>query len=166
MTTVFLDASAVAKRYVVEPGTDVVNSLFQRVPRDRMVCLTLATLEVISIFVRKRNAKAIPPAAMNQALADFRKEIIDAPEIRKIPATDGLVNAAATLVARHSLNATDSLILRASLDVAAQLRLSGDDLLLVTCDQRLLRAARAEGLPAFDPEAQDPADLDVLLGSA
>ena len=39
----YLDASALAKRYVVEQGTLVVNHLFRRVARDDMMCLTLGT---------------------------------------------------------------------------------------------------------------------------
>ena len=48
----YLDASALAKRYVVEQGTLVVNHLFRRVARDAMMCLTLGTLEVISVILR------------------------------------------------------------------------------------------------------------------
>jgi hypothetical protein len=35
---------------------------------------------------------------------------------------------------------------------------------LVASDQRLLRAAQAEGLPTFDPETQDQAALGALTG--
>jgi hypothetical protein len=34
----------------------------------------------------------------------------------------------------------------------------------VASDQRLLRAAQAEGLLTFDPEVQSQVELDVLLG--
>lgn len=44
----YLDASALAKRYVVETGTPVVNCLFRQVTRDDMMCLALGTVEVIS----------------------------------------------------------------------------------------------------------------------
>ena len=54
---IYLDASALVKRYVADTGTAVVNHLFKRVPRDRLLCLTLGTLEALSIFVRKRNAE-------------------------------------------------------------------------------------------------------------
>jgi len=74
----YLDASALAKRYVVEQGTVVMNHLFRRVTRDAMMCLTLGILEVISIFVRKKNASVVPEDAFNQAMTDFRSEVIDA----------------------------------------------------------------------------------------
>ena len=95
----YLDASALAKRYVVEQGTLVVNHLFRRVARDAMMCLTLGTLEVISVFVRKKNASAIPDPAFRQAMTDFRSQVIDAANFPKLPATDQVVNVAASLVA-------------------------------------------------------------------
>ncbi|MGH9768028.1 MAG: hypothetical protein ACREAB_11385 [Blastocatellia bacterium] len=53
--------------------------------------------------------------------------------------------------------------LRSALDLAADLRVSGDNLALVASDQRLLRAAQAEGLIVFNPETHTTADLDQLL---
>ena len=159
----YLDASALAKRYVVEQGTLVVNHLFRRVARDDMMCLTLGTLEVISVFVRKKNAGVVPDTVFRQAMTDFRSEVIDAANFPKIPATDSVVNAAAPLVAKHALNATDAVILRSVLDLVATLHTTGDALVLVTSDQRLLRAAQAEGVLTFDPTTQTEGDLDAFL---
>jgi uncharacterized protein len=159
----YLDASALAKRYVVEQGTLVMNHLLRRVARDDMICLTLGTLEVISVFVRKKNASAVPDPVFRQAMTDFRSEVIDAANFTKIPATDSLVNAAAPLVAKHALNATEAVILRSVLDLVATLHTTGDALVLVTSDQRLLRAAQAEGVLTFDPTTQTEGDLDALL---
>ena len=161
----YLDASALAKRYVVEHGTVVVNHLFRRVTRDDMMCLTLGILEVISIFVRKKNASVVPHTTFNQAMTDFRSEVIDAANFTKIPAIDSLINTAASLVEKHSLNATDAVILRSVLDLVVVLRATGDDLVLVTSDQRLLRVAQVEGVLTFNPETQTEGDLDALLGS-
>jgi predicted nucleic acid-binding protein len=129
-----------------------------------MMCLTLGILEIIFIFVRKKNASVVPHTAFNQAMTDFRSEVIDAAHFTKIPATDSLVNTAAALVEKHSLNATDAVILRSVLDLIIVLRATGDDLVLVTSDQRLLRAAQLEGVLIFNPETQTESDLDVLLG--
>jgi predicted nucleic acid-binding protein len=52
----YLDASALAKRYVPESGTGVINYLFSRVPAHRISVLHLGVAEVISIFVRKHNS--------------------------------------------------------------------------------------------------------------
>jgi hypothetical protein len=52
---------------------------------------------------------------------------------------------------------------RSALAIARQLRANGDDLVLVASDQRLLRAADAEGLSTFNPEIQDHAALAPLI---
>jgi predicted nucleic acid-binding protein len=51
----YLDASALAKKYVPEPGSGTVQYLFTRVPRDRQAVLSVGVAEVISVFVRRRN---------------------------------------------------------------------------------------------------------------
>ena len=51
----YWDASALVKRYAPEIGTNFVNHFFSTVPFNRMMCLSLSTGEVISVFVRKRN---------------------------------------------------------------------------------------------------------------
>jgi len=49
------------------------------------------------------------------------------------------------------------------LEIDKQLHSIGNQLVLVSSDQRLLKAAQAEGLFTFDPETQSQADLDALL---
>src|SRR5262249_7930367 len=146
------DASALAKRYAPEPGTPLVNHLFARVPLDRMTLLNVGMAEVVSVLVRKRNAGGISHPAFSQALVDIGVEIMRSPVVGKVVADDAVVTAALPLLEKHALNATDSLVLRSALDLAAHLRSGGDDVVLVSSDQRLLRAAQAEGLLTFDPE--------------
>ena len=56
------------------------------------------------------------------------------------------------LIENHSLNSVDALVLHSALEIAAELGNTGDTLVLVASDQRLLRAARMEGLQIFNPE--------------
>ena len=67
----YWDASALAKRYAPEIGTPLVNSLFSKVPLDRMMCLSVGTGEVISVLVRKKNAGLITEAVFSQAIEHF-----------------------------------------------------------------------------------------------
>ena len=69
-----------------------------------------------------------------------------------ISVPDSLVWDSIRLIERHSLNSVDAMVLRSALDTAIELRSTGDRLVLVASDQRLLRAARAEGLQIFNPE--------------
>jgi predicted nucleic acid-binding protein len=161
---VFLDASALAKRYAPEAGTPVVNHLMAKVPSSRWVVLNLGVTEVASLLVRKRNRRQLSAAAFDQAMADFRLEIIAAPAVHQATADTISVLDSMTYVVDYSLNATDAVILRLALELARQSRADGDELLLVTADQRLWAAARSEGLTAFNPESQSASDLDALLG--
>jgi predicted nucleic acid-binding protein len=159
----YWDASALVKRYAPKLGTPLVNHLFVHVILDRMMCLIIGIGEVISIFVRKKNTKLITDAAFAQALVDFRAEVIDAVAFKLLSVEDALVVASYPLIERYSLNATDAVVLRSVLDVAAVLRSAGDDVILITADQRLLHAAQGEGITTFNPEAGLQAQLDALI---
>ena len=50
MMSFFMDGSALAKRYVTETGTALVDFLFNNVPADRMVVLNLGFAEVVSVL--------------------------------------------------------------------------------------------------------------------
>src|SRR5262249_34984804 len=155
--------SALAKRYVPEPGTGTVNYLFSRFPADRMIVLTVGVAEVVSVFTRRRNAGVLPPTEFTQAMSNFQTEVITPRPPFKVTVGDRLGTAATPLIQTHPINGTDALALRSSLDLARQFRMKGDDLILVASDLRLLRAAQAEGLITFDPEQQSQADLDAIL---
>ena len=84
MNYFYWDASALVKRYAPEVGTLLVNHLFTHASLTRMMCLIIGTSEVISIFVRKRNANLITDAAFSQALVDFRAEVIEAVAFKRL----------------------------------------------------------------------------------
>jgi len=161
---IYWDASALVKRYAPEVGTPVVNRLFSEVPRERMMGLGLAVGEVISIFVRKRNAGLVSEEAFSQALADFRAEVIDSP-FRLLSVEDRFLMDSLPLIVQHSLNATDALVLCSALEQKRRLA-EGDELVLVASDLRLLRAAQIEGLATFNPETDPIAPLEPLLRRA
>jgi predicted nucleic acid-binding protein len=160
----FLDASALAKRYVAEPGTPLIDHLLDRVAADRLIVLNVGCAEVVSILVRRRNAGLLTASTFSQALLQIGREIVHAANLRKIEPTNGLVIGALLHIQTHSINATDALVLHAALGLSHHLRYRGDDLVLVASDQRLLRAAGAEGLTTFNPEGQDQAVLALLIG--
>ena len=56
-------------------------------------------------------------------------------------ADNALVTAALPLIEAHSINGTDSIILRSALDLATHLHTDGKGLVRVASDQRLLKAA-------------------------
>src|SRR5262249_24432606 len=164
MRLFFLDGSALAKRYVAEPGTPLVDHLFNQVAPDRLVVLNVGFAEVVSVLVRRKNAGVLSDATFAHALLQLGQEIIHAANLRKVETTNSLVIGALSHIQTHSINATDAVALHAALGLAHHLRGQGDDLVLVASDQRLLRAAQAEGLSTFNPESQDQAALAAFLG--
>jgi hypothetical protein len=103
------------------------------------------------------------PALFGQALAQLQAEILHSTAVQVLETDNALVMQALPLIEAHSINGTDAIVLRWALDLASSHRLGGDDIVLVASDQRLVRAAEAEGLKTFNPETQTQANLDVLL---
>jgi predicted nucleic acid-binding protein len=159
----YWDTSALAKRYVNELGSPLVNRLFGRAVPSRMMVLGVTIGELVSIVVRLRNSGTISQAQFTLVMQEVRREVIAAPEISLEPAPTELVFASLVQIERHSINSTDALVLRSALGLAGQLRAAGDDLVLLASDQRLLRAAAAEGLTTFNPETDTLDRLDALI---
>ena len=149
----YFDASALAKRYVQEVGSDKIDFLFTNVPWARLQCLTIGAVEVFWICVRKRNDRRISADQFAESTTYLKSEIIDIQSnFRKLSVPDALVWDSMRLIETHSLNSVDAIVLRSALDIAAELRNTDDTLVLIASDQRLLRAARTEGLHTFNPE--------------
>ena len=149
----YFDASALVKRYTRESGGDKMLFLFRNVPLGRLLCLTIGAIEIFWICVRKRNDGRITSHQFDRAVAHLRREVIDSQSAFKtLSIPDSLVWNSMNLIETHSLNSVDAIVLRSALDMAVELRNTGNTLVLVASDQRLLRAARAEGLQIFNPE--------------
>jgi predicted nucleic acid-binding protein len=159
----YFDASALIKKYTNEQGFELIHSLFGTVPRPEMICPQLCILEVFSALVRKKNAGYFSKPVFDQVVIDFRSEVIDSGDFRKVAATDLVLQGAFALIEKHSINATDGVILASALEIDNQLHSLAHQLVLVSSDQRLLKATQAEGLLTFDPETQSQADLQALL---
>lgn len=164
MASFCLDGSALAKRYVPEPGSALVDFIFDHVPEQRIYLLNVGAAEVVSVLVRKRNAGTISITDYGQAVMELESEVIRSPGKQLLSFGNDVVISAFAYIMVHSINATDAIVLRVALDIAQHLRNQGDDLVLVASDQRLLRAAQAEGLVTFDPDTQDHAALATLVG--
>lgn len=156
----YFDASALVKRYTQEIGSDKVNFLFNNVPLNRIMCLILGVVELFWVCVRKKNDGRITNLDFSQAWINLNYEVIDnQSDFKTISVPDPLILDAMRLIETHSLNSVDAIVLRAALNIAAELRNTGDTLVLVASDQRLLRAAHAEGLQIFNPETDSQQTL-------
>ncbi len=149
----YFDASALVKRYTRESGSDKMLFLFRNVPLERLLCLTIGAMEVFWICVRKRNDGRITSHQFERVVTHLKREVINRQSnFRTVSLPDSLVWDSMDLIETHSLNSVDALVLRSALNIATELRNAGDTLVLAASDQRLLRAARTEGLQVFNPE--------------
>lgn len=165
MNFFWLDASAYAKRYVEEKGTQLVNHLFECVPLGRMVCLFQGAGEIIFVFVRRRNEGKITTTHFNQLREHFETQFIESDELERVFPTEDQITDSWELIEKHSINSTDAILLQCAIDRVNQLRINGDSLVLVSSDKRLIRAAQNEGLLTFNPETDLQTSLDVLINS-
>lgn len=156
------DASALAQRYAPEIGRLTVNALFTAVPQAQMVTTVLSYSETCGALVRKRNGGALDAATFSTARSALRAEIIDDPDFGVLAVEFHDILGGIDLIDRPNLNSADASILASFLSFA-QAQMAGTVCILAAADQRLLRAAQAEGLKTLNPERFAPADVPALL---
>src|SRR5437879_3023056 len=93
MTTFFLDGSALAKRYIAEPGTPLLDFLLGNVSAERLVVVNVGFAEVVSVLVRRKNSGILSNVAFLKALNQLGQEIIHALAVSKVETTNSLVIA-------------------------------------------------------------------------
>lgn len=158
------DASALAQRYAPEIGHQSVNALFTAVSRAQMITSVLSYSETCGALVRKRSAGALDSATFSIARSALRTEVIDDPDFGVLALEFGDILGGIDLIDRHNLNSADASILVSFLGFA-QAQLVAAASILVAADQRLLRAAQAEGLKTLNPELLAPADVPAFLAA-
>ena len=165
MPILLWDASALAKRYAPETGSDTVDALFAAVPAADMVSSSVSYAELYSILIRKLNRGAIDRASFDAAKSALRMELIIDPDFVLLSIGDAAFYNGIPLMEAHSLNATDAALLALFKDYA---RANGDaeQYIIIAADDRLDHAARAEGMRALDPERIAPDDLPSALSTS
>ena len=162
----YFDASALVKWCTEEVGSDKIEHLFANVPMERLMCLSVGAAEVFSICVRKKNDGRIKLIDFNHAVALLKRVIIDSTsDFETLPARDSVIWRALSLMDIHAINSVDAIVLRSALDTATELRRVGKELVLVASDQKLLRAARNEGLLGFDPQTESQKVLEPWVAA-
>ena len=137
---IFLDTSALAKRYIQEPGSEELQDLFLSAVTE-VVVSTLAMPEFAAALNRKvRDTEILKEAAAN-ALREFEKDWEDL--FFKIPLTEQLASFAASLTTTYPLRGADAIHLATAM--------AADVALFVASDKELIRAAEKAGMKAYDP---------------
>lgn len=130
---VFLDSSALAKRYVQEPGSDRLEEIL--FSASSLGVSILGITEVISALCRCRREGKLSQRQYLEAKHALFEEVADSSVVN---VTEQVVARAVELLERWPLRSSDSL------QVASAAEWSAD--LFVSADERQCKAARAYGL--------------------
>jgi len=158
------DASALAQRYAPEIGHQTVNALFAAASRAQMITTVLSYSETCGALVRKRNGGALDAATFSVARSALRAEVIDDADFGVLAIEFGDMLDGIDLIDRHNLNSADASILMSFMGFARSQPVT-TTFILVAADQRLLRAAQAEGLMTVNPELMASADVPAFLAA-
>lgn len=146
MNCYFLEATAFAKLFVREPGTDTLIRLMESVEDNRKLISASTPLEVYGALRRRERAGAISPADVASALEILR---LEASRTVQEPLNPAVLECARQLLDRTSLRWPDTLQLAAAM--VAKEMFQGTEIIFVSSSSALLEAAKAEGFPVVDP---------------
>lgn len=163
MPLIFWDASGLFKRYYEEAGSATVDAIFDVVSPRQMLATIWGYAECYAILHRKRNDRRLTVLTFTQAATRMQEEILTAGDFGLLSVEDAAVLAGLALITRYNLNSNDAAILATYLQYARSLPPDSPECILVAADQRLLRAAQAEGLATLNPELLAEADLPAFL---
>jgi predicted nucleic acid-binding protein len=137
----FLDASALVKRYVQEPGSSAIRRLCAT---SEIAVARIVFAEVASALARACREGAFDEVARDRLL-DRLNEDVDSFQVVEL--RRGVIESTRDLVTRHPLRGYDAVQLACAL--AMQER--GRGLRFWAADERLVAAARLEGMRAAVP---------------
>lgn len=154
-----LDANAVLKRYVSEPGSDAVTRVFRTADAGQtQLAYSLWTLgECLGVLDRLDRQGRLPARGLREArraLIGETARLTRLGVLSIVPLGAALIRRSWGLLLKHHLYQADAV------QVASALARRVDAVL--TTDSQVARAATAEGLRVLDPE-EDAAEIEETL---
>jgi uncharacterized protein len=146
----FLEATAFAKLFVQEQGTDALIRLMEAVEDNRKLISAATPLEVYAAIRRRERSGGISPEDATAALDSLR---LEAARMVQEPLNPALLEAARQLLDRTTLRWPDTLQLGAA--VVAREMFQGTEIIFVSASPQLLEAAKSEGFHTLDA-AKEP----------
>jgi predicted nucleic acid-binding protein len=166
----FLDACALAKRYLPEYGSRRMLEITNGFDRwGGLVVSGFIEPEVISAMAKYARAHPKrPPDSLRRhpGMVDLLRKELSESAFTVVSVTDGVVVEAANILRQrpeYEIHAGDAVHLATALALRAQMEAT-DALVFVTADRGLEVAARAEGLPTFNPIREGIGTLKSVAG--
>ena len=141
MTFLYLDTSALLKRYVAEAGSDEVIAALSRADA---VVTSLVTSAEVAAAIAKAVRRGVPDDEGGQRA--HTRFLHEWPDFWRMPVTDALVARADTLAWDHGPRAYDAIQLAAALTCKETISVLGADTRFGTFDRQLRDAAIGVGL--------------------
>lgn len=129
----FFDSSAFAKRYVEEPGSQVVDSLCQKAIE--VALSVLCVPEILSALNRRVRERLLTPREYVETKQYLSQDIRDAVIVNLVPQ---VVSTCTKILEASPVRAADALQIACALEWAAEL--------FVSADKRQIFAAKKAGL--------------------
>ena len=143
MPSIFLDASALVRRYDrAEPGSATIQAICAESNGHDLIVSRLVTVEVASAFGRKGREGTYNAKTVAGYWRVFQAHVRD--QYRVIEASESIYDRAEQLVFTHPLRAADAVHIASALEIAVAV----PEALIQfwTADRRQAEAASAEGL--------------------
>lgn len=150
MSSYYLDASALGKRFLSETGSKWVNGCFDSSAQHLLASSAVCGVEVASALARAHREKRISLLRRNMVLDQVREEMVS--RIRSVRASESVLGLASEFAVTRNLRAYDAVHLATAVQLRSQLVSSGLPApVFVSADARLLEAARAEQFETENP---------------
>ncbi|MFQ5981176.1 MAG: type II toxin-antitoxin system VapC family toxin [Candidatus Heimdallarchaeota archaeon] len=149
---IYLDSSAILKRYLEEAGSDTADKIFDRTQAGSFEIgfNIINTGEVLGIFDKHERRGSLSPSAKQKALEKYFGEMMRLLDLRTLtvhPCSFSVIIRSWDLVLRHQIYIVDALQIVSAQQMKADVFLSGD--------KKLIDAALAENLIAFNIESEE-----------
>jgi predicted nucleic acid-binding protein len=145
----FLEATALAKLFVREPGTDALIRLMETVEDNRKLISASTPLEIYAGVRRRERAGSI---SVEDAVAALDILRLEAARMVQEPLNPAVLEYARQLLDRTALRWPEALQLGAAL--AARDMFQGTEIIFVSASQQLLETAKTEGFHVIDPSCE------------
>ena len=142
---IYLDSSALVKRYIEEEGSDKVNALLEE--RSIAAASRLAYPEILGAMARRHKAGDIDTPVFERIKKAFRA---DWASFIVVEMCNEVFQFLDSVIDRHALKGADSIHLSTALWLKRTLK---EEVLFVASDLELLKAARAEKLKILNPQS-------------
>ena len=146
MSFYFLEATAYARFFVRESGTDALIQMMENVEDNRKLISAATPLEVYAAIRKRERAGNIAPEAAAAALELLR---VESARIVQQPVNPGVLEAARQLIDRTSLRWPEAIQLGSAL--TARDMFPGTLITFVSASTTLIDAAKADGFEVLDP---------------